>query len=75
MRVQIYRVNATATNLVIIKEPAATTLQIVQISQYLLPWLGLVWSQSVNFSILLFCIFLSLATAISFSASSKASNK
>ena len=37
MRVQIYRVNATATNLVIIKEPAATTLQIVQISQYLLP--------------------------------------
>ena len=34
MRVQIYRVNATVTDLVIIKEPVVTTLQIVQISQY-----------------------------------------
>ena len=37
MRVQIYRVNATATDLVIIKEPAATALRIVQASQCLLP--------------------------------------
>ena len=36
-QIQIYRVNATATDLVIIKEPAATALQIIQISQYLLP--------------------------------------
>ena len=37
MRVQIYRVNATATDLVIIKEPAATALRIIQSSQYMLP--------------------------------------
>ena len=37
MRVQIYRVNAAVTGLVIIKEPAAIALRIVQVSQYLLP--------------------------------------
>ena len=37
MRVQIYRVNATVTDLVIIKEPATAALRIVQVSQYLLP--------------------------------------
>ena len=37
MRVQIYRVNITVTDLVIIKEPVADALRIIQISQYLLP--------------------------------------
>ena len=37
MRVQIYRVNATMTGLVIIKEPALATLRIIQSSQYMLP--------------------------------------
>ena len=37
MRVQIYRVNAAATDLVIIKEPVTAALRIAQVSQYLLP--------------------------------------